>query len=72
MGRSASLDDTKRSRLNWRADSVYIGKHKVNCVTFDDLHARLKRKFNLYNSVSKVETTAEAPGVPSARGSATK
>ena len=43
---------------------VSIGKHKVSCITFDDLHARLQRKFNLYSAGSKVETTTQAPGLP--------
>ncbi len=64
MGRSASLDDTKKSRLKWRTDTVSIGRHKVSCITFDDLHAELQGKFNLYSAGSKEETTTEAPGLP--------
>ena len=64
MGRSASLDDIKRSRLRWRTDTVSIGKHKVICITFDELHLALQRKFNLYSAGSKVETTTAAPGLP--------
>jgi hypothetical protein len=65
MGRSASLDDIRRSRLKWRTDTVSIGKHKVSCITFDELHARLQRKFYLYSAGSKeVETTTDAPGLP--------
>jgi len=64
MGRSASLDEIKKSRLKWRTDAVSIGKHKVSCITFDELHAGLERKFNLYSAGSKIETTTEAPGVP--------
>ena len=64
MGRSASLDDTQQSRLKWRTDTILIGKHKVSCITFDDLHASLLRKFSLYSAWSKVETTTKAPGLP--------
>ena len=64
MGRSASLDDIKRSRLRWRTDTVLIGKHKVICITFDELHAVLQRKFHRYSAGSKVEATTEAPGLP--------
>jgi len=64
MGRSASLDDIKKSRLKWRTDTVSIGKHKVSCITFDDLHAVLQRKFNLYSAGSKKETTTEASSLP--------
>jgi hypothetical protein len=64
MGRSASLDDTKKNRLKWRTDTVSIGKHKVSCITFDDLHARLQRKFNLYSAGSKVENQTGETGLP--------
>jgi hypothetical protein len=64
MGRSAGLDATKKSRLKWRTDMVSIGKHKVSCITFDELHAGLQRKFNLYSAGSRIETTTEAPGLP--------
>ena len=64
MGRSASLDDIKKSRLRWRTDTVSIGKHKVICITFDELHAVLQRKFHRYSAGSKVEATTEAPGLP--------
>jgi hypothetical protein len=66
LGRSASLDDARRDRLNWRTDTVSIGRHKVSCLTFDDLHAGLQRKFNLYSAWSKVENTTQAPGLPPA------
>jgi Domain of unknown function (DUF4263) len=64
MGRNANLDEIKKSRLKWRTDTVSIGKHKVSCITFDDLHAGLQRKFNLYRAGSKIETTSEAAGLP--------
>jgi hypothetical protein len=68
MGRSAALDDVKRSRLRWRTDTVQIGRHKVACVTFDELHAALQRKFNLYAAASKVEGGAQPPGLPPPQG----
>ncbi len=64
MGRSAGLDDAKRNRLKWRTDTVSIGKHKVSCITFDDLHAGLYRKFNLYSPGSTVESTSKAARLP--------
>ena len=64
MGRSAGLDDVEMSRLKWRTDTVTIGKHKVNCITFDQLHARLQKKFNLYLMRSNVGTTTDTPGLP--------
>lgn len=68
MGRSAGLDDAKRSRLKWRTDTVSIGKHKVSCITFDDLHAGLQRKFSLYSAGSKVEAITDTPGLPPRQG----
>src|SRR5260370_23840256 len=45
MGRSASLDQTKKSRLKWRTDTVSIGKHKISCITFEEFYAGFQRKF---------------------------
>ena len=64
MGRSASLDEMKKSRSKWRTDTVSIGKHKVICITYDELHAGLQRKFNLYSAGSKIEATNEVPSLP--------
>jgi hypothetical protein len=64
MGRTAALDDVKRSRLRRRTDTVSVGKHKVTCVTFEELHAALQRKFSLYTAASKVETASQVPGLP--------
>ncbi len=64
MGRSATLDDTQRNRLKWRSDTVSIGRHKVSCLTFDDLYETLLRKFSLYSAVSKVKSASETPGLP--------
>ena len=67
MGRSASLDDAKKSRLKWRTDTVSIGRHKVGCITFDDLHAGLRRKFDFYSGGSKVESNTDASELTSPR-----
>jgi hypothetical protein len=64
MGRSAGLDDAKRNRLKWRTERVSIDSHKISCITFDDLHAALQSKFNLYRAASNVETTSEQAGLP--------
>jgi hypothetical protein len=64
MGRNEGLDDAKRSRLNWRSDTVLIGRHKVNCITFDDLYAHLNLRFKMYRAAAKVETRTKAPGLP--------
>jgi hypothetical protein len=64
MGRKNSLDDPKRRRLAWRTKKVLIDSNKVTCITFDDLHAALKEKFEFYTAAAKVEATATLPGVP--------
>ena len=55
IGRSASLDDTKRSRLDWRTEKVLIDSHPVTCLTFDDLHASLRKRFEIYRAAAKQE-----------------
>jgi len=64
IGRSANLDDAKRSRLDWRTEKVLIDSHPVTCLTFDDLHASLSRRFNIYRAAAKLETkrSARRPG----------
>lgn len=65
MGRSAGLDDARRSRLRWRTDTVSIGRHKLNCLTFDDLHDLLRERFSRYSMASRqVQTTPEKSGLP--------
>lgn len=55
IGRDRALYETKRARLSWRTDKVLIDTHKVNCITFDQLHAVLRRRFQLYKEASKLE-----------------
>jgi hypothetical protein len=64
MGRSASLDDAKTRRMVWRTKKVLIDTNKVTCITFDQLHAALKEKFEFYAAAAKVEATATTPGLP--------
>ncbi len=64
MGRSTSLDDPKHRRLVWRTKKVLIDSNKVACITFDDLHAALKEKFEFYSAAAEVEKTTTLPGVP--------
>jgi hypothetical protein len=56
IGRSASLDDTKRSRLAWRSEKVLIDSHPITCLTFDDLHTSLRDRFILYRAAATLET----------------
>lgn len=64
MGRNADLDEAKRNRLKWRTDRVSIDTHKISCLTFDDLHAALQNKFNLYRAASGPENRTQQGGLP--------
>ncbi len=55
IGRSASLDDAKRSRLKWRTEKVLIDSHPVSCITFDELHSVLQERFIMYKAASRFE-----------------
>jgi Shedu protein SduA, C-terminal len=55
IGRSSSLDETKRSRLKWRTEKVLIDSHPINCITYDELHSALETRFILYQAASKLE-----------------
>lgn len=56
IGRSAGLNDTKRSRLDWRTEKVLIDSHPVTCLTFDDLHASLRDRFIIYRAAAQLES----------------
>jgi len=64
MGRRLSLDASQLRRLSWRTKKVLIDSNKVVCVTFDELYAALKEKFEFYSAASKAEATTTLPGVP--------
>jgi hypothetical protein len=64
MGRTTSLDKPQMSRLKWRTKKVLIDSNKVTCITFDELHAALKEKFEFYSAAAIVEATTTLPGVP--------
>jgi hypothetical protein len=64
MGRRSSLDNSQMRRLIWRTKKVLIDSNKVTCITFDDLYAALKEKFEFYTAAAQVETTTDLPGVP--------
>jgi hypothetical protein len=51
-------------RLAWRTKKVLIDSNKVTCITFDELHAALKEKFEFYSAAARVEATTTLPGVP--------
>jgi hypothetical protein len=52
IGRSAGLDDAKRSRLDWRTEKVLIDSHPVTCMTYDDLRASLRERFIIYRAAA--------------------
>jgi hypothetical protein len=64
MGRKNSLNDPQMRRLAWRTNKVLIDSNRVTCITFDELHAALKAKFEFYRAAAKVETTTTLPGLP--------
>jgi hypothetical protein len=64
MGREAELDDSKRRRLAWRTNKVLIDSNTVTCITFDQLHDELKRKYEFYAAAAEVETASTTPGLP--------
>jgi hypothetical protein len=48
LGRSRFLDEAQQERLVWRSEQVHVGARKVNCFTFEDLHAMLASKLDLF------------------------
>lgn len=64
MGRTASLDDAKKRRMTWRTKKVLVDSNKVICITFDDLYAALKEKYEFYASAAEIEKSAAAAGLP--------
>jgi hypothetical protein len=69
IGRSASLDATRRSRLDWRTEKVLIDSHPVTCLTFDDLHASLRDRFLMYRAAASLETKKKKVKKPTAESS---
>ena len=55
IGRSASLDDMKRTRLRWRSDKVLVDSNPVICVTFDDVFDILRGRYALYKAAASLE-----------------
>jgi Domain of unknown function (DUF4263) len=63
MGRRQSLDTPQARRLGWRTKKVLIDSNKVNCITFDELHAALKEKFEFYSTAAREGVANTLPGV---------
>jgi hypothetical protein len=64
IGRAAGLDDMKRTRLRWRSDKVLVDSNAVICVTFDDVHQTLKRRYSFYQAGAPVEKVLAEPKAP--------
>jgi len=64
MGRDADVSGTKRRRMAWRAKKVLIDSNRVICITFDELYAALKEKYEFYSAAAEAEKTTPAPGLP--------
>ena len=61
IGRSAGLDDMKRTRLRWRSDKVLVDSNAVICVTFDDVYEIFQKRYALYKAAAVVEKSLAAP-----------
>ncbi|SIO66670.1 protein of unknown function [Singulisphaera sp. GP187] len=69
IGRSASLDDMKRTRLRWRSNKVIIDSNAINCVTFDDVHEILRKRYALYRAAASLEKLlSDSPNTPPTEG----
>ncbi|WP_406698460.1 Shedu anti-phage system protein SduA domain-containing protein [Singulisphaera sp. Ch08] len=55
VGRSASLDDMKRTRLRWRSNKVLIDSNAVICVTFDDVYEIHRKRYAQYKAAASLE-----------------
>jgi hypothetical protein len=55
----------KRTRLRWRSDKVLIDSNTVICVTFDDVHEILHKRYALYRAAASLEKSlAKSPDPP--------
>ena len=61
IGRSAKLDDMKRTRLRWRTDKVLVDSNTIFCITYDDVYETLKKRFSFYVAESVFEKTTPVP-----------
>jgi hypothetical protein len=55
LGRSANLDDMKRTRLRWRSDKVLVDSNAIICITFDDVYEMFRRRYSLYKAAAPLE-----------------
>ncbi len=55
IGRSASLDEMKRTRFRWRSTKVLIDSNPVICVTFDDVYEIFRKQYAWYRAAASLE-----------------
>jgi len=54
IGRDADLDEADKARLRWRTNNMKIGPFHMSCLTFDQVHASLKRRLTLATDVNSL------------------
>jgi hypothetical protein len=54
IGRSAGISNDERNRLRWRSDRVVVNSHRIDCLTYDDLHDAMCRRIELYSDASNM------------------
>jgi hypothetical protein len=64
IGRSAALDDMKRTRIRWRSDKVRVDSNAVICTTFDDMYETFKKRFARYKAGAEIEKSLPPGNVP--------
>ncbi len=65
IGRTAGLDEMKRTRLRWRSNKVLVDSNAIVCVTFDDVCETFRRRYALYKAAAPLERSlSDAPNAP--------
>lgn len=64
IGRSAGLDEMKRTRLRWRSDKVLIDSNRIICITFDNVAKILRQRYPSYRATIPEESTTMTPAPP--------
>jgi len=61
IGRSASLSDRDRRRLEWRSEHVVVNSHQIQCVTYDQVYADLIRRASQFTGLKPPANWATSP-----------
>jgi hypothetical protein len=65
IGRSADMNDMKRTRLRWRSDKVLIDSNTIMCITFDDVYETLRKRYAFFKAAAPFEKSmTETPNSP--------